>query len=593
MKLLGTSGRRRLGVALAGAVTAVAFAAPAAQADFTIPACGGSAIKGVGSSLQNVAQQNYLSVNFGGSEGCPGIPSPAVTYNTGFATTGSGAGLRAMGSADGNRESQNFGARFGGTDDAPTPTQQAFMNNGADAGTADDAKIHIIPIATAAVTAVVNLPDACRAVGTGAPTGDFDATSGRVQISNDKLAKAFAGVSGGQTWGDLLPTATGTCATAPVRRIVRQDSSGSTYVFKQYLNRTSPGTFDTAANTTWPNGPVTATASACTVSLCSNTASGGGSLRTLLGLTDGGIGYLALSDTRSGFDKSDALPPATSVDDTYFLQLQNNPGGSTTGYKDPALDATGWKTGGTKGSNCVSIPSLTLPAGADPTLGDWSPTNPTGGSGYPACALTWDLAFDDNAPAWGKNDTEQAKARTLKDYLTFVVSSVGQAGLLSNDYAPLSPTLLAAAQTGVNAIGWDKSSGNVVTPPPTETTPTQTTPTQTTPTQTTPTVIDNKFTLASAKVKGTAITVALKLPGAGKLAVKASFKYKGKTITFASVSASVKGGTGTVSLKAGSKAKAALKKVKSAKVTFTVTYTPTGGKANAKSKTVTVKGGKK
>jgi hypothetical protein len=105
------------------------------------------------------------------------------------------------------------------------------------------------------------------------------------------------------------------------------------------------------------------------------------------------------------------------------------------------------------------------------------------------------------------------------------------------------------------------------------------------------------FTLVSAKAKGTTGAVlSLKVPGAGRLSVKATAKVKTKvkgkaktkTITVGTASASATAGAKTVTFSLSSAAKAALK-AGSLKVTVQVTFTPAGGKAVTKTTTLTLK----
>ncbi len=66
--------------------------------------------------------------------------------------------------------------------------------------------------------------------------------------------------------------------------------------------------------------------------------------------------------------------------------------------------------------------------------------------------------------------------------------------------------------------------------------------------------------------------------------------YKGKSLAVATSTATVSGGKGSVTLNPSSATKAALKKVRSLKVTITVTFTPTGGTAAKKTASLTLKG---
>jgi alpha-tubulin suppressor-like RCC1 family protein len=109
-------------------------------------------------------------------------------------------------------------------------------------------------------------------------------------------------------------------------------------------------------------------------------------------------------------------------------------------------------------------------------------------------------------------------------------------------------------------------------------------------------VPSNRFTIKSAKVsKKTKITLTLTLPGAGKAKVTTTIKQGKKTIAYAATKAvtAKKAGTAKATLTPGKKAKAALKKLKKVKVSISVSFTPTGGAAAKKTKSISVTGSKK
>jgi hypothetical protein len=248
------------------------------------------------------------------------------------------------------------------------------------------------------------------------------------------------------------------------------------------------------------------------------------------------------------------------------------------------------------GANCTNADYRGYPevsaSDPDPTLGSWTDAIATGSKDtttYAACALTYDFAFDDDAPVYGNTQAEQEKARTVKDYLESVVSPTGQIGVLTADYGALPSNVVQIAQKGVEAIGWNKAAGagggtkeEPVKAPTTTTTTTTTTP-LITPAITAP---SNSFSIASAKVKGKDIVLSLVLPGAGQVQIKAT----GGGVTVSNVTASVGGGQGTVTLPISSAALKKLAKSKSKKlsVSITVTFTPTGGTAATQKKTLTV-----
>jgi len=98
-------------------------------------------------------------------------------------------------------------------------------------------------------------------------------------------------------------------------------------------------------------------------------------------------------------------------------------------------------------------------------------------------------------------------------------------------------------------------------------------------------------------VKGDEIEFGVKVPSAGKVVLLATFesKVKGKTkaVTFGRVSATVKTGTRTLTIKpdkAGLTDLGKLAKSKKLSLRITLTYTPTGGTASVRHKTVKLDG---
>jgi hypothetical protein len=644
---------------LAGAAVAAfgAFTAPGAHAAFSIGQCHASdngvvAVKGQGSSFQTDLQGDFATF-FAGSNGCNGgDPSPAYNPN------GSGNGIASMGGGGGNATlncttlatpctvplpagQRDPSTAFAGSDDPPSTTQQAAMNAGT-SSPSDNGLVHVIPIATGASAFIVHAPEGCDLStvtnltngATGAAVGSTGDTAAnhtqRIRIAGVLLEKAFAGDADANTWGEIAPgisgtpsnaqeTGIGTCAAVPVKRIVRQDSSGTTFSWKAYLNLINGSrgwtTTYAAPNTLWPAaggaGTATATPEATNVCpnaepnlLCSASTSGGGALAGVVNATDGSIGYVDLATARKrGFDITvHTLPGDTAQDYTFWSPLETSPNGNASSgtYAEPTNDPTAHSGGtGQKGANCTTAPIVGLPTAAnspngDPTEGDWSHVIAAGGPSYPACVLTYALAWDDSAPVYGNTPTEEAKARTVKDYLSTIVGNPGQVKLATTDYSALpnsqATPLLKYAQDAVSAIGWNKAAGSGGgggggggggttttpsgggTPPP-------------------PTPPSNVFSLPSRKLSSTLITYTVQVPGAGTLKVVATAKVGRKTITGASISAHVSGGGKvTVKLRLSAKARAALAKAHGRKLKFTVkfTFTPTGGSARTVSKTVTI-----
>jgi hypothetical protein len=691
--------RGRIQAALAAfcamaALAVVASVAPSpAHAAFTLKECEGSAITGEGSSLQKLAQANWKEHIFDTTifGGC-GAGAPAVTFTTASSGCGldaMGAGIAAEGCAFGSAKESEWikpgfrasNARFGAADFAPTPEQEANINNGP-AGGQQAGKIHVIPVAGAAIAVVVHFPSGCilksPGIGTAAsgagtenndvstggvndptghPTGDlYSNQTVRVHITDQKLEEIWQGKV--TKWGEVVPKADfvaegaheagkspTTCEGEPIYRIVRQDTSGTTYNFKHFLALlpfTSGGgaALWTASNTTvgntntaWPVGAkeeapssVNSSTNVCeetTNHICRSKEGKGSSLAAGVKATSGSIGYLDLATAREeGFNmtpNATGEPGGGSFEETkndreYWIPLEAvEPAVAESGvgkvdpsvFVEPTAEAKAHFNGGneTKGANCFgadyrNIPSKAASLNEDPTFADWSKAIATGGTAaaistapttaYPVCAITYDLAFDDDATVYSEPG-EEAQARTVKDYLTSVVSSFGQGDLPSFDYSSLPLEIVHDAEKGVEAIGWNKAA-DITTKKEEPVIPPQTGgSTTTTTTTTTPTVVappSNVFSIAGTKIKGKNVVLSLVLPGAGKVQIKAT----GGGVTVANVSASVGGGQGTVTLPISGAAQKKLAKVKGHKlsVKITVTFTPTGGTAASKTKTITI-----
>lgn len=421
---------RRAGVRIAlltgAAIAALGVGGLSAGSASAALSCTGSNIIGQGSSLQKIAQQNVWTPKFS-TEICNKGQHPTVTYNS----TGSGAGLNEW-NATGGRGSLNLERQYIGTDDAPSVEQMTNIDS-----VAGGAHVLVIPVAQTTISIVANPPSGCTVE----------------EITNANLQAVFRGVD--LKWSNLA-TAEGSC-NSPITRVVRLDGSGTTFQFKNYLSLlsktglpcTTGGTEGKAnwtelepvvngetgaPNTTWPESCEAAKLS----KLVRPAGSGGGEVVKKVNATAGSIGYAALPDAKSN----------NAVD---ILTLQNNglkPLAEAT-FANPALGAV---------ANCAEA-SYLVPEEAQRGLGtgldaNWSrvfgamPT--AGGTRYPLCTLTYDLAFHGYLAAGFTARNES----TIHDYLKEYVVHGGQAALeTSGTYYSALPTssikkrnVLAAAQ---------------------------------------------------------------------------------------------------------------------------------------------------
>jgi ABC-type phosphate transport system substrate-binding protein len=613
---------------LALATTALAALGPVspAGADFTSTKCAGAqAISGNGASFAKGAQEVFnLHFKNGYCLGTPGQGTINVTYTA----DGSGAGVTTM-------ELRNNESRFAGSDDPPTPAQIALMNSGgkkvgevveADGVTGNEGKVHVFPIAAGAVAPLVNFPEGCnpeaisdnnfRTITQAEITGDAAKKALlRVRFPKATFEKIWAGVEN-TTWNAAIPGlgSQGGACDVPITRVVRFDKSGTTFAFKDYLRTIDPAegwttTYENGpggiGNREWPgaefgkrtdcpgepNGPGAKPDNED--HLTSSCEPGNGGLVKKLIATDGSIGYSDIATAR-GASPSLAINASAGAAPTtpYWTQVQN---GSGTFTEPTADEVNGFRTtanSAQKGANCLTTTFANTPANS---YGDWSQTSGANApAGFGICTLTYGLAFDDNSTVFGNTASEEAKARTVKDYEESIVSEAGQATLFAADYAPVPPSLIAISRAGVAEIGWNKagsgggggggggggstgggSTGGGSTGKGT---------------------VSNLFTLTRKSIssKTGGATLSVKLPGTGKLDVLGTAKVGKKKITVGHVVLNAaKGGTFNVTLKPGAAAKKVLNKTGKLNVTLELTFSPTGGTASSATSKLTLKLAKK
>jgi ABC-type phosphate transport system substrate-binding protein len=391
------------------------------------PVCKGGSIVGEGSSLQAVAQQNVWAPGFA-TEYC-GFEPPTVTYEA----TGSGVGLNEW-NASGSRGSINTAKAFIGTDDAPTAAQIENMRV-----VANEANVAVIPVAQTAIAVIARPPAGCS-IG---------------KITNPDLEKAFRGTL--TTWSQIS-TAEGSCGS-PITRVVRADGSGTTFQFKNYLSLANPNSLPCVAKTWKEIGPITNTVTgkpnvlwpeSCTGTTLSPVVRPGGAggaeeVKAVNG-TPGSIGYAALPDAEAGH--------ATAI-----LNLGNN------GQKAAESATYASPVGAPGAANCTAavyqVPAEGLKVGTGLNV-DWSKTfganASIGGTAYPLCALTYDLAFNGYQLA----GFLQKQEVTVHDYLREFVTAMGQARLEAAGayYNPLPTStkgandVLGAARYASGKITW-------------------------------------------------------------------------------------------------------------------------------------------
>jgi ABC-type phosphate transport system substrate-binding protein len=483
----------RLPLAAVCGLAAAAVIAPAAQAQYPDPLYDAnhdqpceqtsSLISGIGASFQRTAQLGW------GAEAIAPDPAPAQAKGFGYevcsayklsgdggtkkvqySPAGSGAGRTAFGAVDTAGASRNLSVDFGGSDDPPTATQIANANEGPNivAGPdSDDGILHTIPIAQGADAVDFRVPDGCEIP-----------TSGPRSISRGKLEHFFrADSTSFDQWGELvgysnIKASAGSgltdaqCGGKKPKRVVRLDNSGTTFIFKQYLQSAAAGAFDwrepagggTLANNAWPND-------SGSTAVVRGAANGNGPLLDALSAqgTNGGIGYADLGASRGrgyGWDYSGGTFVPT--DRTFWVYVQHI---STSAYVSPA------KTNdqlGTHGARCTNVTYSNQPADTEHSW--YNTTAVETSTDYPICGLTYALEWDDNSNV-GINSQSRSAGR--RDYLGYELDrpglgttppgsqcdstdsryGKGQCKLPVNDYARLPHDVFTKARAGAFQLG--------------------------------------------------------------------------------------------------------------------------------------------
>lgn len=410
------------------------------QASFTPPyttQCSGGQARGIFAGLQIEAAlvwgQEFTEEDLSSPLSCAGR-GPTIAYT---AATSSQA-LEAFGSANGVRNSRYI---FAGNEEPPTLAQWLAIDLGDKPGE-DSGLIRQIPLATTAVVPLVRFPEGC-AIPAKEATGD-----GRFTVSNAMLEKAYAGEIA--TWGELLPDIEAGCASLPIKRVVPALSDGTTFVLKQWLADVDPARgWSSLANTVWPNdGGATATLRA---------EGGDRNEARLVAETSGAIGFASLPNARTeGFGFFSPENPHYRPG-LFWLSVQNGAGERTEPTRNPESGANN-----VKGANCDNPEFNYVPSGYDATVTPiWRAVSAIGSRvGWPICTLTYALAWDDASTVYGNSEAEQAKQRTAKDFLAYVLGPAGQQEAEEQDYSKLPAAVLADAQEGESRVGWNKTPGS-------------------------------------------------------------------------------------------------------------------------------------
>jgi ABC-type phosphate transport system substrate-binding protein len=407
--------------------------------------CAGSEIVAAGSTLQKPAF--HESAN---EDACNGTQGSHEARSVTYESIGSGKGLEDWGTEGHAFELSRVA--IVATDEPPNATQIGEIDkNGGGAKS-----VETLPVLQGAVALLVHLPTGCTATSTSNP--------GRLVMDNLALQKLWVGEI--NTWGALVEANKGNgdalkgtgCSTATITRIVRRDASGTTHIFKKYLDIIDGSKFETETgeektwteisegpeNTTWPKA----------AAVEREKEEGGGKEVESVAVTPSSVGYANLADAHG----NKAFLPAPggtggAETATFWAPLQNS-GTATTKpkFKDPQvtgeIDADG-------SANCVKTKYTNGKTKFPPkkTTEPWNEvTSAVKETNYPLCGLSYDLAVV-NYAKYGGTDAE---ATTASNFLSFVLSTGTGGGQeligKEHDYEPLTAPLDKEALKGLKEV---------------------------------------------------------------------------------------------------------------------------------------------
>jgi len=303
------------------------------------------------------------------------FPAPLYTrwFNEYAARTGTQVNYQAIGSGGGIRAITDRTVDFGASDGIMTEAQEA----------AAPGILHI-PTVSGSVAITYNVPG----------------LEGGLKLTPEALAGIFLGQV--TSWSDPAIADQNPGAALPNQDIVvvhRSDSSGTTFIFTNYLSKVSPAWqsgVGASTSVNWPTGLG---------------GQGNAGVANEVKQNPGAIGYVELA-----YARQNALA---------FADLRNAAGN----YVTPTLEST------TAAAEGVPLPD-------DMKVMLTNSGNPTA---YPIVGFTWILVYQ------GQQDATTGQA--IVDMLTWALND-GQAYAPELDYAPLSPAAKAKALALVQSIAY-------------------------------------------------------------------------------------------------------------------------------------------
>jgi ABC-type phosphate transport system substrate-binding protein len=445
------SGRRR-GALLAALVCLVAAlgAVNASSAAALGEQCSGAKATGLGAFLQARAQQNWSSskeFGFNGSSNplaCNGSQGSGGKPGVNYVPVSSAAALHAWGADDGVLHTKEFGFPFHflGTDIAPSGPVEEKGTILANMKTALGSDVVVVPVTQTAIAIAANPPRLPAHAPCTVP-----------RITPVQLQKVFSGeIKNWRQIGTASDSSVGGDCDQAITRIVREESAGTTYQFKHFLNQvnSAPLACTGKEKRTWaqlqaPFGPPAETSPNQEWPNNGQCQTGEGKVTTVAGPGgEGEIGPLSYVAENPGTITYGSLPEAQLRAPKQVINVFNG-----IKYSDPES--------GEGEANCGAA-KYTRPAGWEAGVNvDWSQvygSDPNIGeaakNAYPICTLTWDVA--------AANHFSKGVATTVHDYLAFVTDKEGgQAAVRHIGYRDLPASIAKAATAAIAHINGEEA----------------------------------------------------------------------------------------------------------------------------------------
>jgi ABC-type phosphate transport system substrate-binding protein len=481
--------RRAFVACIISAGVAAAFVAPGtASATPLGEQCSGETpIKGRGSTFQAAAQDNIWNPDFNEISGKPNKNAKAcggtqggkkkikVEYLQANAEDrGSGSCIHAFGSEVPEAKYGKYA--FCGTDEAPNEAQRAEMETHKKGGAADS--IESIPIAQSSVAMDINLPNGCTA------KSSVEGAENRLVLKAQTVEGIYKGTI--TKWSEITENGDelvgGGCnAAQTIKVVVRQDHSGTTHIFKEFLAQASENTKGEEGTFTAEEFGKVGSEEPCHKTLpketrtwaamaegCENqrwpeaahverpASSGNGEVANKVAANPSSVGYVNLADSRAKFGGGGGTQK-------FWAEVQNNFNPKKPTYPPIYVDpAKNGDTSSTGEAACVGVAYANgkekFPPKETRSLWNAARAKVKQGKGkYAICGLTYDLVLYEASKYTEKTESVLTNegATSARDYLLWVINSTKEGGanlLKGNDYAPLSGAIKKKTEEGLIAL---------------------------------------------------------------------------------------------------------------------------------------------